>query len=41
MYFAKSNKVKGMPNIYFNGQKINIVTKKKIFRCQFGPNFKF
>lgn len=29
MYFAKSNKVKDMPNIYVNGQKINIVTEIK------------
>ena len=44
MYFAKSNKVKDMPNIYFNGQKINIVTEIKYFvlySFPFGPNSKF
>lgn len=29
MYFAKSNKVKNMPNICVNGQKLNIVTEIK------------
>jgi len=29
MFSAKSNKVKDMPNIYFNGQKITIVKETK------------
>jgi len=29
MYFAKSNKIKYVPNIYFNGQQITIVTEIK------------
>lgn len=40
MYFVKSNKVKDMPNIYFNGQKITSIKGIKYLGVHLDQCFK-